>query len=66
MKKWFVLLLLGSGLVFAEEIGAEDKEILKQLEFFSNLELLEDDVDLEDLDKMELGSEVSINKKEQQ
>lgn len=52
------------GLCYAEEIGAEDREILKQLEFFSNLDLLEDEVDLEDLDKMEMESAIKIESTE--
>lgn len=63
MKSWIILLFLSVGLCFADDIGAEDKEILKQLEFFSNLELLEDEVDLEDLDKMEIDSKITIKTK---
>ncbi|MFT6071303.1 MAG: hypothetical protein ACJAT2_000485 [Bacteriovoracaceae bacterium] len=58
MKLALLFLFLSFSICYAEDLGAEDKEILKQLEFFSNLELLEDDVDLEDLDKMEIEKTV--------
>jgi hypothetical protein len=64
LKRWFILFFLSMGLCYAEEIGAEDREILKQLEFFSNLDLLEDEVDLEDLDKMEMESAIKIESTE--
>lgn len=53
MRKLFLALLLTSGLVFGEELGAEDREIIKELEFFSNLDLMQEDVSLEDLEEME-------------
>lgn len=59
-----MLLFLSLSFCYAEDLGAEDKEILKQLEFFSNLELLEDDVDLEDLDRMEIENAVNIQTEE--
>lgn len=65
MKRCFILFLFFGGFCFAEDIGAEDKEILKQLEFFSNLELLEDDVDFEDLGKMDMKNTVTIKTKEE-
>lgn len=53
MKNLIILTLIFSSFTFAEELGAEDKEILKELEFFSNMEILEDDISLEDLEEME-------------
>ncbi len=64
MKIGLMLLFLSLSFCYAEDLGAEDKEILKQLEFFSNLELLEDDVDLEDLDRMEIENAVNIQTEE--
>lgn len=46
-------LLLTSALVYGEDLGKEDMEILKDLEFFSNLELMEDEISLEDLEEMD-------------
>lgn len=53
MRKFILALFMATGLVYGEELGAEDKEIIKELEFFSNLDLMEEDVSLEDLEELD-------------
>ncbi|MBK25336.1 MAG: hypothetical protein CME70_15180 [Halobacteriovorax sp.] len=53
MKSLFLSVLLATSIGYASELTNEDEEIVKDLEFFSNLELLEDEVSLEELEEME-------------
>tara|TARA_Y100000590_G_scaffold263893_1_gene296246 strand:+ start:93728 stop:93925 length:198 start_codon:yes stop_codon:yes gene_type:complete len=53
LKSLFLSVLLATSIGYASELTNEDEEIVKDLEFFSNLELLEDEVSLEELEEME-------------
>lgn len=51
-------------MVYGEDLGAEDKEIIKELEFFSNMELMEEDLSFEEIE--DLGEDDLASKKQGQ
>lgn len=64
MRTILLSLLLTTGMVYGEDLDAEDKEIIKELEFFSNMELMEEDLSFEEIE--DLGEDDLASKKQGQ